>query len=155
MRYLGICAIIKDEDLFLDEWVAYYMHLGVDAFYLYDNASRIPLRQSLKKFGGLRTKVTMAVYDAPGRAMQMVTYNHCLRTNADQCRWIAFIDLDEFVVPKRHESLPPMLEEFETHAGWPSTGKPLAQTGTSSAPPGCRSRITPGLCTTRTACTPT
>ena len=42
MQYLGLCAIIKDEDLFLDEWIAYHMHLGVTAFYLYDNASRVP-----------------------------------------------------------------------------------------------------------------
>lgn len=136
MHYLGICAIIKDEDLFLDEWIAYYMHLGVDAFYLYDNASRIPLRQSLRKFGGLRTKSAMAVYDAPGRAMQMVTYNHCLRTNADQCRWIAFLDADEFAVPRHHESLPPMLEEFETHAGLALNWKAFGSNGHKLRPAG-------------------
>lgn len=136
MRYLGVCAIIKDEDLFLDEWVAYYMHCGVTAFYLYDNASRIPLRQSLRKFSGLRTNVTMTVYDAPGKAMQMVTYNHCLRTNKDQCRWIAFIDCDEFIVPGHHAALPSMLEEFEPHAGLALNWKVFGSNGHKRRPTG-------------------
>ena len=30
-------AILKDEDAFVEEWVAYHRILGVDHFYLYDN----------------------------------------------------------------------------------------------------------------------
>jgi hypothetical protein len=50
MFYLGICTIIKDEDHFLDEWMVYYTALGVEAFYLYDNGSKIPLKKSLTRY---------------------------------------------------------------------------------------------------------
>lgn len=136
MRYLGLCAIIKDEDLFLDEWIAYHMHLGVTAFYLYDNGSRVPLRASLEKFSGLRTNAAMTVYDAPGKAMQMVVYNHCLRTNGNTCRWIAFVDVDEFIVPKKNDTIPAMLEEFEPHAGLALNWKTFGTNGHKLRPQG-------------------
>lgn len=116
MKYLGLCAIIRDEDPFLDEWMAYYLHLGVKAFFLYDNGSRVPLRQSLARFAGAGG-ASVRVHEAPGKAMQMAAYNHCLGAYADRCRWMAFVDVDEFIVPEEHDALAPMLEEFEPHAG--------------------------------------
>lgn len=116
MKYLGLCAVIRDEDPFLDEWMAYYLHLGVEEFFLYDNGSRIPLRRSLAKFAG-PGGAPVRVHDAPGRAMQMVVYNHCLGSYVGQCRWMAFVDVDEFIVPREHDALAPMLQEFEPYAG--------------------------------------
>ena len=117
MYYLGICAIIKNETPFLAEWVAYYMHLGVEAFYLYDNQSEEPIKETLRNFARSREKILLKVFDVPGKAMQMPVYNHCVEQNQNTCRWIAFVDLDEFIVPKLHETLPSLLEEFESHAG--------------------------------------
>ncbi|MDR3073291.1 MAG: glycosyltransferase family 92 protein [Deltaproteobacteria bacterium] len=117
MYYLGLCAIIKDETPFLEEWVAYHMHLGVEAFYLYDNGSRTPVRETLRPFERFHTRESLRIHNAPGERIQMITYGHCLAAYAGKCRWIAFMDLDEFVVPKRHESIPGMLEEFEPYAG--------------------------------------
>ena len=117
MHYLGLCAIIKDEGPFLDEWIAYHMHVGVKAFFLYDNGSAVPLRDSLKKFSGLRAKADLVIYDAPGKALQMVTYTHCLENNKKACEWIAFVDADEYIVPRGHDTIPAMLEEFEPYSG--------------------------------------
>jgi hypothetical protein len=36
---LAICAIIRDEALYLEEWVAFHMIMGVSAFCIYDNGS--------------------------------------------------------------------------------------------------------------------
>lgn len=116
MNYLGVCAIIRDEDPFLCEWMAYYLHLGVTAFYLYDNGSRIPLRTSLAGFAGVGG-AAVRVHESPGRAMQMVVYNHCLASYASECRWLAFVDLDEFIVPLQRDTIPAMLEEYESYGG--------------------------------------
>jgi hypothetical protein len=35
-----LAAILKEEDSFVEEWVAYHRLLGVDHFYLYDNDPR-------------------------------------------------------------------------------------------------------------------
>ena len=136
MRYLGICAIIKDETPFLAEWVAYYMHLGVEAFYLYDNRSEVPVAETLAAFSRLRTDTVLSVYDAPGRAMQMPVYNHCLNEHDSACRWLAFIDLDEFVVPKQVDSIPEMLAEYESHAGLALSWKGFGSNGHKLRPQG-------------------
>ena len=36
---------MKDEERFLDEWLAYHRLIGVDHFFLYDHASEPPLRE--------------------------------------------------------------------------------------------------------------
>ncbi len=136
MRYLGICAIIKDETPFLAEWVAYYMRLGVEAFYLYDNRSEIPVAKTLAGFSQLRTNAILSVYDVPGRAMQIPVYNHCLNEHDQACRWLAFIDLDEFVVPKQADSIPELLEEYESHAGLALSWKAFGSNGHKARPKG-------------------
>ena len=48
MKYLGLCAIVKDEDPFLEEWICHHALLGVEGFIifgtngqtLYDQARR-------------------------------------------------------------------------------------------------------------------
>ena len=42
-----LAAILKDEDPFVEEWVAYHRLLGVDHFYLYDNDPRQTLSEIL------------------------------------------------------------------------------------------------------------
>lgn len=136
MRYLGICAIIKDETPFLAEWVAYHMHLGAEAFYLYDNRSEVPVADTLAGFSRMRTNVLLHVYNAPGRAMQMPVYNHCINEQDGACRWIAFIDLDEFIVPKPVDTIPALLEEYEAHAGLALSWKTFGSNGHKARPQG-------------------
>ena len=136
MRYLGLCAIIKDEDPFLEEWVAYHMSLGVETFYLYDNASEIPVRDSLRRFSSLATGASIMVYDAPGKMQQMPAYHHCLAKHADDCRWIAFVDSDEFITPSRADSIPAMLAEFEPYAGLALNWRTFGSNGHKLRPQG-------------------
>ena len=46
MRYLALCCIVKDENMFLKEWLAYHALLGVEHFYIYDNMSAVPVREA-------------------------------------------------------------------------------------------------------------
>lgn len=117
MHYLGICAIIRDETPFLEEWMAYYLHLGVEAFYLYDNESKVPVRETLARYSSWLGPKRLVIHNAPGTKLQMATYGHCVAAYGSRCRWIAFVDLDEFIVPLRRDSIPEMLEEFESYAG--------------------------------------
>lgn len=136
MHYLGICAIIRDETPYMEEWVAYYTHLGVEAFYLYDNESGVPLADTLAKYTRMLTPDRLHIHDAPGRTIQLITYNHCLAKYGNQCRWIAFVDADEFIVPKRCNDIPSMLEEFEPYAGLALNWKVFGTGGHARRPEG-------------------
>jgi hypothetical protein len=105
-------AILREEDSFLDEWIAYHRILGVDHFILYDDDPRQNLRSLLRKH-----EAYVTVYDwaddyhlTQGRNRQTCAYEHSLHhTN---CQWVAFIDADEFIVLRKHESIHHFLDDF-------------------------------------------
>jgi hypothetical protein len=113
MKYLGLCAIVKDEDPFLEEWLCHHALLGVEAFIIYDNESVYPVRERLRPFmkGGFLT-----VVDIRGKGQQINAYNHCLRAFGRKFRWMGFLDLDEYAVPKRTKDLRALLQDYEDAA---------------------------------------
>jgi hypothetical protein len=58
----------------------------------------------------------LTVVDTRGKGRQMIAYNHCLRTFGSNFRWIGFLDLDEYAVPKCTEDLRVLLQNYEDAA---------------------------------------
>ena len=114
MRYLAVCCIVKDETPFLKEWFAFHSLLGVEHFYVYDNMSEIPVRKALEEYV---PQDRLTVRRVAGRAIQLDVYQNCLNDFGAQCRWLGFVDLDEFIVPLKDTDLRVMLGEFEAYAG--------------------------------------
>ena len=114
MDYLSLCLICKDENDYLPEWLDYHILMGVDRFYIYDNESRVSLRESLKDY---IERGWVVVVDIPGKAMQLYAYDHCLQTFGSNTFWLGFIDTDEFLVPKTTLDLKELLKGYEAYAG--------------------------------------
>lgn len=95
---IAICAIVKDEGLYLDEWIRYHLGLGFDCVCLYDNSDANELGDWGERYGG-----KVCVWHLPGPVRQLVAYNHFLATTSHE--WCAFIDADEFIVLRRHSSI--------------------------------------------------
>jgi len=111
---VAICCIVRDEE-YLTEWIAYHALTGVSKFYIYDNESTIPVSESLAPFidNGLVEVITF-----PGKVAQLPAYDHCLKHYGPLCKWVAFIDADEFIVPKTLTgNLPEFLKAYEAYAG--------------------------------------
>ena len=94
---LAIVAILKCEAPYLKEWLDYHLLAGVDHFYLYDNESPDNQAEVAKPYveAGL-----VDYFLLPGKKMQMVAYNDALNRFKFHCRYMSFIDGDEFVYPK-------------------------------------------------------
>ncbi len=110
---VAICCIVRDEE-YLIEWIEYHALIGVTKFYIYDNESIIPVGETLAIFinSGL-----VEVISFPGKVMQLPAYHHCLEHYGPLCKWIAFIDADEFIVPKTLTgNLPEFLTAYEAYA---------------------------------------
>ena len=114
MDYLSLCLICKDENDYLPEWLDYHILMGVDRFYIYDNESRVSLRESLKEY---IERGWVVVVDISGNAMQLYAYDHCLQTFGHLTFWLGFIDTDEFLVPKTTLDLKEFLKGYEAYAG--------------------------------------
>ena len=137
MNYLSICCIVKDEDPFLAEWLAYHALIGVEHFYIYDNESAVPVRKhpAVKKY---LAAGRASVMEITGRQMQLRVYDHCIQKFGRDNFWIAFIDLDEFIclkTPGRELSdARPLLAEFEEHAGLGLSWQPFTSGGRLGSP---------------------
>ncbi len=114
MRYLALCCIVKDEDRLLKEWLCYHALLGVEHFFLYDNMSKTPVASLL---GDFIAEKQVTVRRLHGQAMQKTAYNNALQEFGPQCHWLGFIDVDEFVCPKKDNDLRALLAEFEDYGG--------------------------------------
>ena len=124
-RYqVSICAMYKNEGIFLSEWIEYHLLLGFEHFYLYNNRSDDHHRQVLAPYIE-RGLITYHDYDLdfsslPTSVFQAdanYPYNHCPRQYAHESRWIGFIDLDEFIVIKTHKSIIDFMAIYEQYAG--------------------------------------
>lgn len=115
MNYLSMCAIVRDEEeSYIHEWLKYHRALGFEHVYLYDNQSTIPLKETTTQY---LAQGWLDVFSIPGDGVQISAYAHCLKYYSDHNRWIAFLDLDEFIVPTTAQDLRHFLEPYEPYGG--------------------------------------
>lgn len=108
--YLSVCAIAKDEGPYFVEWLDWHISQGVDRFYIYDNDSSDGTRQLLQPY---IDRGTVVYQYWPGHRRQIAAYDDCIERHRLTTRWLAFIDLDEFIVPQQDASIPAFLRRFE------------------------------------------
>ena len=125
MAYLSICAVYRDEAPYLREWVAFHRVVGVERFFLYNNNSTDDHRAALAPY---IDEGVVVPHDWPDWPAQMQTYDDCLKRYRDESRWIAFIDLDEFLFSPTGRPVPEILTGFEQ---WPGVGVNWAVYGSS------------------------
>lgn len=112
-HYLSVCAIAKNEGPYFKEWIEWHLKQGVDKFYVYDNESTDDTKSILDPY--IQSGIVEYKY-WPGYRRQLAAYDDCLEHNRFASRWIAFIDLDEFIVPLKDASIPEFLARFESFA---------------------------------------
>ena len=108
--YLTVCAIAKNEGPYFKEWIDRHLSVGVEKFYIYDNGSDDNTAEVLKPY---IDKGIVDYVSFPGYRMQLAAYDDCLAKHRFDARWIAFIDLDEFIVPVADKSVPEFLKKHE------------------------------------------
>lgn len=115
MHYASICAIIKDEDKDVREWLNYHFMTGFEHVLIFDNNSRTPLKRTLSDFisNGLVTVEEFPLV----HAQQLSAYMSALKYWGNNTKWLAFIDVDEFVVPLEKDDIRDFLDDYNQYAG--------------------------------------
>ena len=125
MHYLAACMTYSNHAIYLREWIEFHRLVGVERFYLYDNDST---DDHLEVLAPYIDEGVASVQPWPGAGRQHQAFNHCLDTHRGESRWIAFIDVDEFLFSPDDMPVSEALREYEE---WPGVGVNLAQFGTS------------------------
>lgn len=135
----GICivSVFKDEAPYLEEWIAFHRLLGVRAFVLYDNGSTDESRAVLAPLetAGVVRVVDWRVFTDLERP-QGLAHAHAFVNYGAAYRWMACIDVDEFLFPLEGSSLP---ETLAAYADLPSLSLPwfnFGPDGHGEKPPG-------------------
>jgi hypothetical protein len=109
---LAIVCIFRNEAPFLDEWIRFHLSFGVDHFYLYNNFSADDFTHQLQPY--IQSKI-VTLYDWPVQTGQLSAYRHCIRNHAEHTRWMAFIDVDEFLFAPDGRSIADVLRNYSEH----------------------------------------
>ena len=100
-----MCVIVKQENLYLKEFVTYYKNLGIKKIFLYDNNDKFGenMYEILKK--EINSKFVKIV-NVRGRSyIQLSSYNHCYHKHLYSFLWFLFVDVDEYLYIKKNCSL--------------------------------------------------
>jgi hypothetical protein len=108
--YLSVVAIVKNETPYIAEWIEYYRLVGVQKFFIYDNESTDNLRNFLESY---IDKGIVEYTFFPGKRQQVIAYNDALQRYKYASFWLAFIDIDEFLVPVEAETITGFLRDFD------------------------------------------
>jgi glycosyl transferase family 92 len=131
--YLAIAAIYRNEAPYLGEWIEFHRLVGVERFFLYNNESTDDHMEVLAPY---IDEGTVAWEDFPGFPPQLRCYQHCVETHRHDARWIAFIDVDEFLFSPTGRPLPEILRDYEHHPGVAVNCLVFGTSGHQTPPPG-------------------
>ncbi len=108
---IAVTAIVKNESRYIFEWLDYHYRIGVDKFYIYDNDSED--RSELMKILEPWIKNHIVDYKFfPGVCRQMPAYNDAIENHRFDCRYMAFIDIDDFIFVKTGQTLTEFLNDY-------------------------------------------
>ncbi|HSX12794.1 MAG TPA: glycosyltransferase family 92 protein [Chlamydiales bacterium] len=123
-RYdLSIVAIFRDEAPYLKEWIEFHKLVGVQHFYLYNHLSTDDYHSVLKEYieQGI---VELLDWSYPASSwenwlydVQAKAYEHCILCAQNETKWLAIIDIDEFLTPIQSDCVLDVLKDYEDFGG--------------------------------------
>jgi Glycosyltransferase family 92 len=131
--YLVIAAIYRNEAPYLREWIEFHRLVGAERFFLYNNESTDDHMAVLRPY--IDEGIVMWE-DFPGFPPQLACYQHAVDTHREDARWMAFIDIDEFLFSPTGKPVPEILRDFEQYPGVAVNCVVFGTSGHQTPPPG-------------------
>ena len=131
--YLSICTMYRDHASYLLEWVEFHRLVGADHFFLYDNGS---VDDHLEVLGPYIAEGIVEVHDWPSHPGLTAAFDHCVEQHRLDSRWIAFIDIDEFLFSPTGSPVAEILRDYESSPGVGVNRVPFGPSGHETRPPG-------------------
>ncbi len=111
------CAIVaqaRGEEYLVNQWIAYHLMLGFDKIFLFDHLSDPPLHAVVDETFANQIVLKRITKDV---IIQRRVYDYASQRLCKEFDWIAFIDLDEFIVLKEHNNIKDFLNKFPDNTG--------------------------------------
>jgi hypothetical protein len=132
--------ILNENIKYLDEFIKYHISIGFNHFYLYDNEGTsggngtkthnkygfavktintksdiVKLNAICRKYEGYITVVKWQPRDKKNNIIygQKEAIDHFIKTYGEDCEWVSFTDLDEFIVSRNDINIPEYLNKMK------------------------------------------
>lgn len=125
---IAVCAIAKNENLYIREWVEWYKKLGISKIFLYDNNDldgeifedviNDYIESDFVEVINVRGIVKSVKTDKDGQTTQGQVYYDCFYTHYQEYDWICFFDVDEYLeIYNKYQDLYDFLNDFNEYDG--------------------------------------
>lgn len=131
---VGLVAIVKNEERHILDWLIFHAVAGVREIVIYDNGSTDRTAEIASGFRSCQVTVIPWTIDIGiSRSniwlkRQNLAYAHATCNFGARLRWIAFLDVDEYLVPLKADSIEAALADVADH---PNIALPWTMFGTS------------------------
>jgi hypothetical protein len=132
-RLVSICAIFRNEEAVIEEWLRFHLSVGCEHFYLYSNSSTDRTVEILRPY---IDKGLVTLTDWPKNPGQIPAYWHCIQNHSLETKHIAFIDLDEFLFAPGQGDIRPALKKYGSNAALGVTSYYYGSSGHQTPPGG-------------------
>jgi hypothetical protein len=121
MYQLAVTAIFQNEARFLKEWIDFHLLMGARFFYLFDHFSEDAPEKVLKPYisdGSVKLVSWPILYSNvyEWTELQCLAYERALHWAANKTKWLALLDVDEFLFSPSGDLLG-ILDEYEAFGG--------------------------------------
>lgn len=125
---VALCAIAKNENLYIREWVEWYKKLGVSKIFLYDNneldGERFEevindyIENNFVEIIDRRGIVKTVSTDKDGQTLQGLSFQNCFYTHYEEFDWMCFFDIDEYLeIYDIYDNIYDFLNDFKEYDG--------------------------------------
>ncbi|KAK9090562.1 hypothetical protein Sjap_023739 [Stephania japonica] len=91
---LCVCTMLWNQASSLKEWIQYHAWLGVERWFIYDNNSDDGIKEVVEQLEQENYNVSRHTW--PWIKTQEAGFSHCALRAKSECKWVGFIDVDEF-----------------------------------------------------------
>ena len=105
---LAVVTHMRNNSAKVEEWIEYHLLAGVEHFYIYDNDSLDGLEKTLKAY----VDAGLVTYIYFGGQKKIGAYNDAVNKFKYECRYMAFIDVEEYIYPKKNRSIVEVTDEI-------------------------------------------
>lgn len=119
---IGIVSISKNEAPYIREWLEYHLIIcgGNIKFYFYDNDSEDETAEIIKPYIEQGIVEYTKIH---GVGKQLEAYNDAIKRHKTECKWMAFIDMDEYIFQlNEKETLLSITNDLTSKAGNAASG---------------------------------
>lgn len=115
MHSFVVCSVFKNEAHILDEWIQHYLFHGIDHLYLVNDFSNDNYMEIIEKYSD---KVTLfhndIITNEVGRQIQI--YNKYFTGILSCTKWMAILDMDEFLYSPVELNIQNILKEYDEYS---------------------------------------